>query len=275
MTQELVTVKRPQLPEHWDYAESVKKVKGFIYKWKNLTIEIAQELWIAREKLRSQGARTDLQPRNESFEVKTWTQYCEDTGSCKEVVNRWLRRFFPPELPEFPEPSPLPVGKYRVIYADPPWQYGDKLIEGYGAADHHYSTMSIKKLCEMPFPETEKNAVLFLWVTAPLLKECFEVIEAWGFEYKTQIVWNKKKHNFGFFISVRHENLLICTKGSCHPDIKELSNSVVSIERSRKHSEKPEYFRELIDKLYPKGKRIELFARKKTKENWDYWGTEV
>lgn len=170
--------------------------------------------------------------------------------------------------------APELKGKYRIIYADPPWNYGNELIENYGDVKKHYPTMTIEELCELPIKDlTEDNAVLFLWVTSPLLEECFTVIKAWGFKYKTSFVWDKIKHNFGHYNSVRHELLLICTKGSCTPDNKELHDSVISIEKSNKHSEKPEYFRELIDKMYFKGKRIELFARTKAK-NWEVWGNE-
>jgi N6-adenosine-specific RNA methylase IME4 len=169
----------------------------------------------------------------------------------------------------------LPTAKYRVIYADPPWSYGNKPPSYSGVADNHYQTMSIAELCEMQIAEmTEDNAVLFLWTTSPLLEETFEVITAWGFKYKTSFVWDKIKHNMGHYNSVRHEFLLVCTKGSCTPDNVKLFDSVQSIERSDKHSEKPEEFRQIIDTLYPHGKRIELFARKTT-ENWDVFGNEV
>jgi N6-adenosine-specific RNA methylase IME4 len=171
------------------------------------------------------------------------------------------------------ETPALPTGKYRIIYADPPWQYADKLIEGYGAAEHHYPTMSIEELCNMPMPETEKDAVLFLWVTSPILEESFEIIEAWGFEYKASFIWNKEKHNYGHYNSVRHEFLLICTRGSCLPEVPKLYDSVITLERTERHSTKPEKFREIIDELYPSGKRIELFARTKA-ENWEAWGNE-
>lgn len=165
--------------------------------------------------------------------------------------------------------------KYKIIYADPPWKYGDELIEGYGAATHHYPTMSIKELCDLPVKErATENSVLFLWVTSPLLKECFPVICAWGFEYKTAFIWDKIKHNYGHYNSVRHELLLICTRGSCLPQNNELIDSVVSIERNDNHSEKPKEFRELINKMYPQGKRIELFARTKP-DGWDVWGDEA
>jgi len=165
-------------------------------------------------------------------------------------------------------------GKYRVIYADCPWNYNDKRDGHTTGAEDHYPCMSIEELCNLPIKElSEDNAVLFFWVTSPLLEECFEVINTWGFKYKTSFVWDKVKHNMGHYNSVRHELLLICTKGNCLPDSKKLIDSVQSIERSDIHSEKPEEFRKIIDTLYPVGKRIELFARKQI-EGWESWGTD-
>lgn len=170
--------------------------------------------------------------------------------------------------------QPVPSKLYRVIYADPPWKYNDKLVEGYGPAEHHYTTMSIDELVALKVaPLAAPDAVLFLWVTSPLLKDCFQIIEAWGFEYKTSFVWDKVKHNMGHYNSVRHEFLLVCTRGRCVPDVPTLIDSVQTIERSDKHSEKPEEFRSMIDLLYPSGKRIELFSRTSAK-GWDAWGNE-
>lgn len=169
----------------------------------------------------------------------------------------------------------LPKDKYRVVYADPPWNYGDKRDGRTTGAEDHYPTMTIQELCNMPISSiTTDNAVMFLWVTSPLLNECFDVIEAWGFDYKTSFVWDKIKHNMGHYNSVRHEFLLVCTRGSCVPDNIQLFDSVQSIERSDTHSEKPEAFREIIDTLYKHGKKIELFARRKA-EGWDLYGNEV
>lgn len=177
------------------------------------------------------------------------------------------------------DPPPMPASdKYRVFYADPPWQYGNSgaIGEGdnYGRAERHYPTMSIDKLCLLPIRDmAEDNAVLFVWVTSPLLEACFTVIKAWGFKYKTSFVWDKVGHNFGHYNSVRHELLLVCTRGSCTPDNAKLFDSVQSIEKSKRHSEKPEQFRDIIDTLYTHGNKIELFARKKV-EGWDSWGNE-
>ena len=120
---------------------------------------------------------------------------------------------------------------------------------------------------------TESDAVLFLWVTSPLLFECASVINAWGFDYKASFVWDKIKHNMGHYNSVRHEFLLVCARGSCTPDVVKLFDSVQTIERSDKHSEKPEEFRSIIDTLYPHGKRLELFARAKH-EGWEVYGNQ-
>jgi N6-adenosine-specific RNA methylase IME4 len=169
--------------------------------------------------------------------------------------------------------------KYRIFYADPPWKYNEVQHANEGnfhmkPLGIHYPSLSITELCDLPIKDlSEENAVLFLWVTSPLLEECFPLIKAWGFKYKTSMVWDKVKHNVGNYVSVRHELLLICTKGSCTPDIKKLDDSVYSEERTE-HSKKPEYFRNFIDKIYPKGDRIELFAREQW-EGWDVWGNEV
>lgn len=178
------------------------------------------------------------------------------------------------------EAPPMPSNKYRVVYADPPWSYGNSGIIGdtdnYGRAERHYPTMSIDELCAMGAQVREMaddNAVLFMWVTSPLLEECFPVIKAWGFKYKTSFVWDKVRHNYGHYNSVRHELLLICTRGSCTPDVPKLFDSVVEYERTDNHSEKPEHFREMIDTLYPHGNRIELFARRAV-DGWDGWGNE-
>jgi len=168
----------------------------------------------------------------------------------------------------------IPNGVYNVIYADPPWQYAFG-FDIHGAADRHYSTMSIDDLCKLPIKDmVEDNAVLFMWTTSPKLFDSHAVIQAWGFEYKTSFVWDKVKHVMGHYNSVRHEFLLLCTRGSFPKQSDTLHDSVIEIERSDEHSEKPEYFRQLIETMYPRSKKIELFARRKV-EGWDAWGNEL
>jgi len=174
----------------------------------------------------------------------------------------------------------LPDALHRVIYADPPWAYRDgvgvagSVQRGPGAA-MHYPTLSIAELCDLDIKGiVDKDAVLFLWVTSPLLFECAPVITAWGFEYKASIVWNKDAHNMGHYVSVQHEFLLICTRGSATPDTTERLSSAVTEQRTR-HSAKPEAFRAMIDAMYTNGKRIELFARREPPAPWAAYGNEV
>ena len=203
-----------------------------------------------------------------------------DIESGKKTLSQAQRELRQAELAA--KAPPPPSGKYRVIYADPPWKYNDAMAisrtglgESYGPAEAHYPPMTISELCALPVRElAEDNAVLFLWTTSPLLEDTFQIVKAWGFKYKSSFVWDKVKHNMGHYNSVRHEFLLVCTRGSCTPDVKKLFDSVQSIERTEKHSEKPEEFRDIINTIYPNGTRIELFSRKAA-EGWDAWGNEA
>jgi N6-adenosine-specific RNA methylase IME4 len=172
----------------------------------------------------------------------------------------------------------LPMGKYTVIYADPPWKYNDgrsgERMTATGAL-HHYPTMTLSELKALPIDGlAAENSVLFMWATSPLLPDALELSKAWGFKYKASFVWDKVKHNMGHYNSVRHEFLLVCTRGSCTPQNVKLFDSVLSIPKSKKHSEKPERFRKIIQTLYPKGPKIELFRRGKAPIGWSAWGNE-
>ena len=181
----------------------------------------------------------------------------------------------------------LPEGMFRVIYADPPWAYDDAGVivpetatpgheDAWGRAERHYPTITIEDLCAMPVRDhVTDDAVLFLWVTSPMLSACWPVIEAWGFTYKTSMVWDKQAPNWGHYVSVCHEHLLICTRGSCTPDTPTpMPRSIVSERRSATHSEKPESFRRTIERLYPLGARLELFGRHEV-EGWTVYGNEL
>ncbi len=246
----------------------------------------------------TQGKRTDLSVATDKSDGLTADE-CYDFRLMASYLDIWM-----PELDlRVAERKPLsradvlriieherrgpiepPTGKHRIIYADPPWEYADSGLQEYGHASFHYPTMSIAELCDLPIRDNAgDDAVLFLWVTSPLLERCFEVVRSWGFEYKTSFVWDKVRHNFGHYNSVRHEFLLVCTRGSCTPDVPKLYDSVQQIERTSEHSEKPQEFREIIDTLYPPRKtkedewikdRLELFGREEVPEWWKVWGNE-
>lgn len=168
-------------------------------------------------------------------------------------------------------------GLYRVVYADPPWLYGNKPPSGSGAQDH-YDGMTIEALCKLPVAaHAYTDAVLFCWVTAPMLYEHpgpREVIEAWGFTPKTGRVWDKVDHKFGNYVSVRHEHLIIATRGSCTPDRPTpMLDSVVVERQEGEHSDKPETFRKDIERLYD-GPYLELFGRERV-EGWTVFGNDA
>ena len=168
----------------------------------------------------------------------------------------------------------MPEGKYQVVYADPPWKYGNSMPEYFIEQANHYPLMTLEEICNIPIKNiVDKNAVLFLWVTSPILEECFQVIKAWGFEYKTSFIWDKIKHNMGHYSSVRHEILLLCIKGTYPIQNKKLYDSVLSEERTE-HSKKPNYYYEMIENLYPNGIKIELFSRNK-REGWISYGNQL
>lgn len=225
----------------------------------------------SRETINKYTRMSNIEDRDEL--LNDYEVICND--KTKEMSSAGFLKFTREKQYEnLPQPK-MPKGKYRIIYADPPWKYNDKQETNLlGGVIKHYPTMTINELCNIKLPEIEDNAVLFLWTTSPLLEESFEIINAWGFKYKSSFIWDKIKHNMGHYNSVRHEFLLIAIKGSCQPDVKKLFDSVQTIERTKKHSEKPEKFREIIDTIYPNGNRIELFARNKH-DKWDTFGNEI
>jgi hypothetical protein len=114
-------------------------------------------------------------------------------------------------------PSPIPEGQFNVIYADPPWQYDLSLR---GSPEEHYPVMETKSICELKIPSSE-DAVLFLWATNPKLEEALQVMKAWGFTYKTNLVWVKDKAGTGYWVRGQHELLLIGIKGNMPTPLEE------------------------------------------------------
>jgi N6-adenosine-specific RNA methylase IME4 len=127
-------------------------------------------------------------------------------------------------------------------------------------------TRPLEDICNLPVQDiTDKEAVLFLWATTPLLQEGLDVMKAWGFEYKSLVIWDKVRPFTGNYFSVQQEFLLLGTKGSCLPDCNERPHSIIRVEKGR-HSEKPEEFRRLIEQMYKYGNKVEssyLLANKK------------
>jgi len=169
--------------------------------------------------------------------------------------------------------KPIPEGKFSIIYADPPWEYEFSISTSRGT-ENHYPAMELEKIKEIKVP-ADDNAMLFLWAPAPLIRQGLEVLEAWGFSYHTNVVWLKDKIGMGYYARMKHELLLIGTKGEGigMPLPENKPESVIFAERAE-HSKKPDIFYEIIEKMYPKHSKIELFARNK-REGWETWGNEI
>lgn len=174
--------------------------------------------------------------------------------------------------------------KYDVIYADPPWSYRDKALAGSRGAGCKYDVMSLEDIKRLPVKDlAEDDCVLFMWVTMPFLEEAFEVMRAWGFEYKTcAFTWikqNKKADTLfwgmGNWTRANAELCLLGVRGK--PKRADAGVHSVIISHIEEHSKKPAETRDRICKLLGCGggrTKIELFARQ-TVEGWDCWGNEV
>lgn len=174
------------------------------------------------------------------------------------------------------QPPPLPKGKYRVIYADPPWQYEFSKSDS-REIENQYPTMTVEEICELDVRSiVAPDCVLLLWATSPKLREALEVIDAWGFEYKTCAIWDKQKIGMGYYFRQQHELLLVATVGSpAAPEAEDRPSSVFSAPRG-KHSAKPTEVLTAIETMYPpdESSHIELFCRE-PRESWSAWGNQV
>ena len=170
--------------------------------------------------------------------------------------------------------------KYDVIYADPPWRYNDRKCNG--ACEHHYQTMVLEDIKKLPVEKIcEKDCVLFLWATYPMLKEALQVIEAWGFKYKSiAFQWIKLNRSgkgeffgLGRWTRGNTEPCLLAVRGK--PSRKNNSVSQLIKYPIGKHSAKPPVAREKIKELMGNDvKCVELFSRNIV-TGWDCWGDQV
>ena len=153
--------------------------------------------------------------------------------------------------------------KFDLIMVDPPWTYNTEAVRKGDRISSHYSQMSTEDICALPISNiTEKNAVLFLWRTAPMSPDAQKVIESWGFNPKTQteLIWDKKKIGLGQNVRGQHEALIMVKKGN-FPTPKHYKPGSVFTESRTDHSRKPVTSYDIVNRMYPEARKIELFAR--------------
>ncbi|MYE38534.1 MAG: transcriptional regulator [Candidatus Spechtbacteria bacterium SB0662_bin_43] len=195
---------------------------------------------------------------------------------------------------------PLPNKKYSIIYADPPWHYKmqefkfpkkNKKGKSLYTIKGQYDTVTDEDLKKLDIESiSEDDSLLFMWAVSPKLKEGIELMEAWGFEYRTiAFVWHKDRSNRGNYTMSNCEICLVGKRGKI-PEKSSHSEQQFMKEKVERHSQKPLQAYIRIQNMFPDCKRIELFSRGVSKQasldigsnfsysidnNWDIWGDQV
>lgn len=180
--------------------------------------------------------------------------------------------------------TPAPV---KALVVDCPWQFGDSLPGNTRGASKQYKTLTVDELCVFKLPVLADNAIMFFWRVASMQSEALQVIKAWGFEVKSELVWIKKtkhgKRHFGMgrYVRMEHETCLICVRGnasnkgkttSYHVNVHDVHSTFEA--PIGRHSEKPDRFYEIVEQLVGDVVKAELFARR-TREGWHVFGNQV
>jgi N6-adenosine-specific RNA methylase IME4 len=183
----------------------------------------------------------------------------------------------------------LPQNHYGAVYADPPWHYRvwAENSQNNRIASAKYAVMTTADICALPVGSLAKDdCVLFVWVTWPQLRDAFDVISAWGFEYKTcAFSWMKANNRqpdmfrdeldaqvgLGYWTRANSEVCLLATRGNPKRLNADVRQGI--IEPRRQHSRKPDCVPGRIERLVA-GPYLELFART-TRPNWDCWGNDT
>ena len=174
--------------------------------------------------------------------------------------------------------------KFKTVLADPPWQFQNRT--GKMAPEHkrltRYATMKLADICSLPVADMlDETAHLYLWVPNALMPEGLEVLKAWGFEYKTNLIWYKVRKDggpdgrgVGFYFRNVTEMILFGVKGNKARTLQP-GRSQVNIIRSMKqeHSRKPDELYDLIERCSP-GPYLEMFARG-VRPGWTSWGDQA
>jgi N6-adenosine-specific RNA methylase IME4/ParB-like chromosome segregation protein Spo0J len=169
---------------------------------------------------------------------------------------------------------------YPVYYADPPWKFGvrSEVTGREKSAENHYPTLTTDEICELMAGliggGDKSPAVLFLWATNPMLPDALRAMQACGFTYVHHWIWDKEVAGTGYWGRDRHELLLIGRRGEVASPLPGSQPETVHREKKGRHSAKPDFFAETIDRLFPGVARLELFCRS-PRPGWHHWGFEA
>jgi N6-adenosine-specific RNA methylase IME4 len=166
----------------------------------------------------------------------------------------------------------------RVLVADPPWSFGDKLPGPGRGAEKHYSVLSQREIERFSLPPLADDALLLLWRVASQPEEALRVVRAWGFVPKSEIVWRKltkhgKRHfGMGRYVRAEHETAIVATRGRFTVAARNIRSTFEA--PIGRHSEKPDAFYEIAERLGGGGPFAELFARR-VRSGWLQFGDEL
>jgi N6-adenosine-specific RNA methylase IME4 len=175
--------------------------------------------------------------------------------------------------------DPLEPCAYDVIVCDPPWRFATYSEKGKlkKSAELYYSTMTLDDIKALPVAALAKpDCALFLWATAPMLREALDVMEGWGFQYKSHGIWGKMTvrgriaFGTGYRIRNSHELWIIGTRGNPKNAKTERSLLMAPV---REHSRKPDEFYQMVERWMPEARRADLFSRQ-TRPTFESWGRE-
>jgi N6-adenosine-specific RNA methylase IME4 len=189
--------------------------------------------------------------------------------------------------------------KYRTLVIDPPWEYRQKWAKpfpgaqmfktgggqsgkyaaGIRGAASHYDCMTIDQIKALPVGEwaDPEGCHLYLWTTNGFLREAFDLVDAWGFSYKTTLTWCKRQIGMGLYYRGQTEHVLFAVKGKLKLQRRDLGtwfNGEGGAGPRRNHSQKPYSFYDMVASASP-APRLDVFARRKPLDGWDVYGNEV
>lgn len=173
--------------------------------------------------------------------------------------------------------DPLTPGAYNLISIDPPWKF--KAGRGAKSVENHYPTMTFKEIKALPVGDlAAPDCLLIMWTTFPFLEQAMSLLQkdAWGFKFKTGGTWHKRtvhgKTAFGtgYIHRSAGEPWLIGTRGK--PKTTRSERNIIDA-KLRGHSQKPEEWYAMVERLMPGARRVDIFGRK-TRPGWDVWGNQ-
>ncbi len=245
-----------------------------IYNAKSIASRVGQT---SRELAPSYAHARAVAPLPPKLQLKVLTRATEE-GLTAHQTARVAQRVMRPRIIDG---QAALSGMYRVLLADPPWEFENDRAMPDGSltpAASSYDSLSFEQLAALPVEaHAMKDSVLFMWSTNAHLDIAVDLVKAWGFKYKTNWIWNKVKGRPGPYGYMHHELLLIGTRGACTPDVPILMHdhaSILTERREGEHSQKPRCARKQIVSLYQEGPYLELFAREQVR-GWTCFGNDA